>query len=125
VVERRDDVRDIGLRLKLVAEVGERGREEAAADLRGARVHEHALAREELEVRAVEDLLGLPRVSVGIRVRLELLRADDVPRDDGGKGDRDPAEGRRLPVRGAPGRGRCASGEIPDSGAASARYDTC
>ena len=48
-----------------------------------ARLHQHALARRDVEVALVEDLLGAPRVAVRDRPALHLLGADEAADGDG------------------------------------------
>src|SRR6185312_17206718 len=71
-------------------------------DGRPRRLDEDALAGRDLEVAAVEDLLGAPRLAVRDRPGLHLPRADrPADRDDRDrKGD--PPECRALPVSRAP-----------------------
>ena len=73
-------------------------------------LHEHALPRRDVEVTLVEDLLGPARIAVGDRPRLHLPGADGAADQHRGNGERHPAEGRKLPVGGAP--AACPSCEI-------------
>jgi len=110
VVERGDDVRRVRLVGQCLSDVPDRGDERGVGDRRRRRLHEHALAGGNLEVRLVEDLLCAPRVSVRDRPRLHLLRADGCAENHAQRGNREPAERRGLPVSGAPTAG--AAGEV-------------
>src|SRR4029453_10564506 len=65
-------------------------------------LHQHALARRDVKVRPVEDLLGASRLAVRDRPALHLLRADEAAERNGENCEGDPPEGGRLPVRSAP-----------------------
>ena len=102
MVDRRDDVRDRGLTCKRLDETRDRRCEGLVAEGRGVRLDEHALARRDLELRLVEDLLGAARLPVRDRPALHLARTDGSADDDGGHGERNPPERCALPVRCAP-----------------------
>ena len=75
-VERRDDVRHVGLTRERLDDAGDGRRERRLIDRRREGLHEHALARGDVEATPVEDLLGPPRLAVRDRPRLHLLGAD-------------------------------------------------
>src|SRR5439155_9084462 len=101
MLDRRDDVCDVRLRERQ-HDTRDGGGERGVADRRGPRLDEDALARREVEAGAIEDLLGAPRLAVRVRPALQLLRAHGAAHDHREDGDREPPEGRGLPMRGAP-----------------------
>ena len=103
MLDRRDDGGHVRLTGEREHHAADRCRElRLLIDRPRPRLHEHALSRRNLEVPLVENLLGPARLAIRDRPTLHLARADRAAHGHRHDGERDPAECRRLPVRGTP-----------------------
>ena len=104
--DRRLDVLHVGAGAEHRGDVARDGVRACGA----CRLHEHRLGGDVREAGVREDVLGAGSLAVGVLGVGQLLAADDRADRDSGDDERDPAEGGRLPVRGAPAAG--ASSEV-------------
>ena len=103
MLDRRDDGGHVWLTGERLHHAADRCRElRLLIDRPRPRLHQHALTRRDLEVPLIEDLLSTSRVPVRDRPALHLADANRATDYHSGDRKRDPAERRRLPVRGAP-----------------------
>jgi hypothetical protein len=114
VRDRRDDALDVRLLGKRARHARDCRHECRVVGFRGSRLHEHALACRNVEIRLVEDPLGATGLAVRYRPVLHLVRTDGAPDDDREGSERDPSECSRLPMRCAPAT-RSAQRDCPSS----------